>query len=338
MFVATKQLKGTLSLNNGGTSSNTAVGARTALGLSTVAASGAYSDLSGLPTAQTTKTYVIGVTQPGTTAASGRLIVHALPYIVTLPTGLSTSAATALTAATASTPFILAYIRSNVTTAIATFTFAAAATTATISGVVIPALLTGDIIILTGPATPDATLADIGFSIVANVSSAVFLNSGSVTQFNTRTGAITLTSADITGAGGALLANTTFTGTTTVAALSSSASTTIINSPNGALLSLNAAVASVNYVAFSSQPTAGAPSIYAQGSDTNIALYIAAKGSQVVYVGSRITAAAGLDVTGTSSFSSSPVIPTPAAGDNSTNAASTAFVNSRSIANAIIFG
>jgi hypothetical protein len=110
--------------------------------------------------------YVIGVTQPGVSGNAQKLLVHKLPHAITLPASLAGSSATALTAATASTAFVLAYVRSGSTTTIATFTFAAAGTVATISGVVIPTLAAGDVLTITGPATADATLADIGFSLL----------------------------------------------------------------------------------------------------------------------------------------------------------------------------
>jgi hypothetical protein len=62
--------------------------------------------------------------------------------------------------------FTLAYVRSGATTTIATLTFAAGGTVATIGNIAIPTLQAGDILTLTGPTTADATLADIGFSIL----------------------------------------------------------------------------------------------------------------------------------------------------------------------------
>lgn len=112
------------------------------------------------------KVFNASITQPGVTADAQRLLVYKTNDVLTLPAGLAGSSGTALVAATASAAFVLAYIRGGVTTAIATFTFAAGGTVATISGVTIPTFAVGDVLILTGPATADATLADIGFSIV----------------------------------------------------------------------------------------------------------------------------------------------------------------------------
>jgi hypothetical protein len=119
-------------------------------------------------TAANVADYVVGVTQPGVTGPAQKLLVHQLPHAVTLPAGLAGSYMTALTAATASTVFTLAYKRGGTTTTIGVFTFAAGATDATISGVVIPTLAAADILTLTGPTTADATLADIGASILGS--------------------------------------------------------------------------------------------------------------------------------------------------------------------------
>jgi len=112
--------------------------------------------------------YVIGATQPGVTGAAQKLLVHKLPHAITFPASLAGSYMTALTAATASTVFTLAYKRGGTTTTIGVFTFAAGGTDATISGVVIPTLAAADIVMLSGPATADATLADIGASFLAS--------------------------------------------------------------------------------------------------------------------------------------------------------------------------
>jgi hypothetical protein len=111
--------------------------------------------------------YVIGVTQPGLTGNAQKLLVHKLPHAITWPASLAGSVMTALGAATASAVFTFAYKRGGTTTTIAVYTFAAGGTDATVSGVVIPTHAAGDILLLTGPATADATLSDIGASFLA---------------------------------------------------------------------------------------------------------------------------------------------------------------------------
>ena len=113
-----------------------------------------------------TKDYVVSGFQSGIGTASLRVLGHVLPHAITLPASLAGSMATAFVAATASTVFTLAYVRSGSSTSIATITFAAAGTTGTFGSVVIPTLAAGDILVITGPAGVDATLADVCFSIL----------------------------------------------------------------------------------------------------------------------------------------------------------------------------
>jgi hypothetical protein len=117
-------------------------------------------------TAANVADYIIGVTQPGVTGNAQKLLVHKLPHAITWPASLAGSYMTALGAATASAVFTFAYKRGGTTTTIATYTFAAGGTDATVSGVVIPTHAAGDILLLTGPTTADATLADIGASFL----------------------------------------------------------------------------------------------------------------------------------------------------------------------------
>lgn len=74
--------------------------------------------------------------------------------------------------------------------------------------------VTAPTVVTTDSTTNVATTAFVHAAITAGVSG--------VTSFNTRTGAVVLTGADVTSAGGALLASPTFTGTVTVAALTAS--------------------------------------------------------------------------------------------------------------------
>lgn len=82
------------------------------------------------------------------------------PRSWTLPSGAS-GGAKAGTAATASTIFTLA----KNGTAIGSITFAAAATTATVSITSTTTVAAGDVLTLTGPASPDPSLQDIAFTL-----------------------------------------------------------------------------------------------------------------------------------------------------------------------------
>jgi hypothetical protein len=62
---------------------------------------------------------------------------------------------------------------------------------------------------------PDQWGSELNNTLIA-VDQTIFLNTTGVSSFNTRTGAITLIDADISGAGGALIANPTFSGTVTI--------------------------------------------------------------------------------------------------------------------------
>jgi len=72
---------------------------------------------------------------------------------------------TAGVAATAQADFIVSV---NATTK-ATLRFAAAGTTITVVGGTAATIAAGDIILITAPASPDATLADIGFSLTGTL-------------------------------------------------------------------------------------------------------------------------------------------------------------------------
>jgi hypothetical protein len=90
-----------------------------------------------------------------------------IPAAMTLPTSLTGTQAVASTAAAASA--VWALVRrpagSNVETAIATLTFAANGTIATLSSQTSVPLAAGDRLRLKAPATQDAALADIDFCI-----------------------------------------------------------------------------------------------------------------------------------------------------------------------------
>jgi hypothetical protein len=107
--------------------------------------------------------YDLSLTVTGDVDNSEVLLRFVAPRAVNFPANFSTSYATAAVAATASTVFTLAKNGAS----IGTVTFAAAGTSGTwaSSGGAAQALAAGDVLTLTGPATADTTLADIGFTI-----------------------------------------------------------------------------------------------------------------------------------------------------------------------------
>lgn len=95
----------------------------------------------------------------GKPAASEVIFTAIAPYAFTVVQG--NCSAKALTAATASTVF---QVKKNGTNMM-TFTFAAAGVTASNSAVSGGAIVVGDVISVTAPASADATLSDISFLV-----------------------------------------------------------------------------------------------------------------------------------------------------------------------------
>jgi hypothetical protein len=128
---------------------------------------------SKVSTEKAIKTYVASQTTvlpaafyPGTPTASALVLYLPFAIAVTLPANLAGSYVKAKTAATASTAFDVQKNGSSV----GTITFAASGSTATFSttGGAAVSFAAGDVISIVSPATPDATLSDIGFSLLAN--------------------------------------------------------------------------------------------------------------------------------------------------------------------------
>jgi hypothetical protein len=112
--------------------------------------------------ASTTQPYDIGLTVTEAPTASEVLMRFVAPRAVAFPANFAGSYANSGTAATASTVFTIAKNGAS----IGTVTFAASGTSGTwaSSGGTAQSLAAGDVLTLTGPATPDTTLANIGFS------------------------------------------------------------------------------------------------------------------------------------------------------------------------------
>lgn len=112
--------------------------------------------------AQYTLPYDIGAGVFGTTTAAEVVVRIRAARAFRLVSGQPNAQAKAGTAATASTVFTIAKNGS----AVGTITFGAASTTGTFSFASNVDLVVGDLLTVTGPASPDATLADIDFTLV----------------------------------------------------------------------------------------------------------------------------------------------------------------------------
>lgn len=118
--------------------------------------------------------YVIGAYVPGTMTASQNLLFHKFSKAVTLPANLGawlghTSEAGGSVAATASAVMTLAQAAAGAPTTfanVATITFAAGSVTGTMSTQAAISFAQGDILRVRGPATPDASFADLQLTLV----------------------------------------------------------------------------------------------------------------------------------------------------------------------------
>lgn len=106
-----------------------------------------------------------GATMPGT-GTNGQVIA-VIPMIraITFDVDMALSQAIAITAATAETIFVLK--KNGVQ--FGTVTFAIGGTVGTFAAAVPPAFIAGNYLSVHGPATADATLADVGFAFAAQV-------------------------------------------------------------------------------------------------------------------------------------------------------------------------
>lgn len=202
------------------------------------------------------------------------------------------------------------------------------------------------------PATSTTQLATTAFVMAA-------LASGGVTSFNTRTGAITLLASDISAAGGAVLASPVFTGIPTAptaaptvttnqlatcafvaAAVANSVSS--FNGRSGAITLTTADITAAGGAPLASPHFTGtpiAPTAAPGDNSTTLATtaYVTAAlaaGSVASFNGrSGTVTLTGADVSGAGgalvaspTFTGTPAAPTPSAGTNSTQLATTAYV------------
>ena len=184
------------------------------------------------------------------------------------------------------------------------------------------------------PTAPTAALgsADGQIATTAFVMNAVSESTTGVASFNSRTGAVTLTTADITGAGGALLASPTFTGapaapTATPGTSTSQLATTAfvaaaLSGVIGGVASFNSRTGAVTLTTADITGAGGA--LLA----STVATFNGRSGA-VNLIANDISGASGA-LLASPAFSGTPTAPTPALGDNSTRLATTAFVASQS--------
>lgn len=105
--------------------------------------------------------YDVGGTYNGAPGSSVAILRYPVPRTVTLPAGLTGSQGVLRTAATAQTDFD---IQKN-QVSVGTMRFAAAGTVATFIMATDTTFTAGDVLEVIAPAVPDATAADIGFSL-----------------------------------------------------------------------------------------------------------------------------------------------------------------------------
>lgn len=151
------------------------------------------------------------------------------------------------------------------------------------------------------PAAPTPAPGDSSTKLAttAFVAAALAAAGGGVTSFNTRSGAVTLLTTDVTGVGGALLASPTFTGTP--------AAPTATAGTNSTQLATTAFVAAA---------LAAAPG--------GVSSFNTRTGA-ITLIGADLSAAGGA-LLASPTFTGAPKAPTPVTTDNSTTLATTAFV------------
>lgn len=211
--------------------------------------------------------------------------------------------------------------------------------------------------------TPPAAADDGRIATTAFVHNAVVASTTGVSSFNTRTGAVVLNTADITSAGGAVLASPVFTGVPTAptatagtntaqlattafvtAALAGGSVVSSFNTRVGAVILTGADISAAGGALLSSPALTGAPTAPTAAGGTNttqiattafVANTLASLGGVVnsfngrsgaVTLAANDISAAGGAVLASPSFSGTPTAPTATAGTSTQQLATTAFV------------
>jgi len=119
---------------------------------------------SGTPPTWADEPYDIATAASGAPTASFIVLNFVSPRSFDLVANFSGSQAVAITAATASTVFTVK--KNGVAITSGTITFAAAGTVGTFGAIATTSFVAGDVITIVAPVTPDATLANIAFTLV----------------------------------------------------------------------------------------------------------------------------------------------------------------------------
>jgi len=161
----------------------------------------------------------------------------------------------------------------------------------------------------TVPSNVSAFTNDANYATQSYVNTQIADIPAGVTSFNSRTGAVTLTSTDISNAGGALLAGPTFTGVPSAPTASTGTSSTQLATT--AFVHAVVAASASGVTSFNSRTGA----VVLTASDVNTALtYTAANAATTAPLASP-------------AFTGTPTAPTATTGVNTTQLATTAFVN-----------
>jgi hypothetical protein len=189
------------------------------------------------------------------------------------------------------------------------------------------------------PTAPTAALgaSDGQIATTAFVQNAVTASTTGVASFNTRTGAVVLTAADITAAGGAVLASPAFTGTPTAPTPPPGDNSTRLATT--AFVMTGAGYAPLASPAFTGIPTAPTPTPGTNSVQLATTAFVMAaiaavdsgvvtfngRGGAVMLLANDISGASGA-LLASPAFTGAPTAPTPPPGDNSTRIATTAFL------------
>jgi hypothetical protein len=186
-------------------------------------------------------------------------------------------------------------------------------------------------------APPGASTGQI--ATTAFVMAAIAASVAGVASFNTRTGHVVLTAADITGAGGAMSASPAFTGIPTAPTAPPGTSTTQLATTGFVMTAAGTGLAPINSPAFTGTPTAPTAAVGTNTGQLATTAYVLAqitaidagvltfngRSGIVSLLGNDISAAGGA-VLASPAFTGTPTAPTAAPGTNTTQLATTGFV------------